>query len=92
MDVHRPKNGMYMLDDPVSCEKFRCRDCQVILDRAREALRMVTTGKFNDALNAFRSVLQAIPISVANDANEERQLTEMIDTCREYVNFTRLQV
>lgn len=65
---------------------------QVILDRAREALRMVTTGKFNDALNAFRSVLQAIPISVANDANEERQLTEMIDTCREYVNFTRLQV
>jgi len=53
---------------------------------------MVTTGKFNDALNAFRSVLQAIPISVANDANEERQLTEMIDTCREYVNFTRLQV
>ena len=65
---------------------------QVILDRAREALRMVTSGKFNDALNAFRSVLQAIPISVANDANEERQLTEMIDTCREYVNFTRLQV
>lgn len=65
---------------------------QVILDRAREALRMVTSGKFNDALNAFRSVLQAIPISVANDANEERQLTEMIDTCREYVNFARLQV
>lgn len=61
------------------------------MDRAREALRLVTSGKFNDALNAFRSVLQAIPISVANDANEERQLTEMIDTCREYVNFTRLQ-
>ncbi|CAJ1385836.1 unnamed protein product, partial [Effrenium voratum] len=65
---------------------------QVILDRAREALRMITSGKFNDALAAFRGVLQAIPISVANDANEERQLTEMIDTCREYVNFARLQV
>ncbi|CAJ1360972.1 unnamed protein product, partial [Effrenium voratum] len=43
---------------------------QVILDRAREALRMITSGKFNDALAAFRGVLQAIPISVAGAPSE----------------------
>lgn len=53
---------------------------------------MTSAGKFNDALAAFRSALQSIPISVANDANEERQLTDMIEMCREYVTFARLQV
>ena len=61
----------------------------MILDRAREALRMVTGGKFTDALGAFRAVLQAIPISVAADANEERQRrigrAYRIYTCGRYV-------
>ncbi|CAE7860551.1 unnamed protein product [Symbiodinium microadriaticum] len=65
---------------------------QVILERVKEAHKMTSAGKFNDALAAFRSALQSIPISVANDANEERQLTDMIEMCREYVTFARLQV
>mmetsp|Transcript_66984 Transcript_66984/g.157137 ORF Transcript_66984/g.157137 Transcript_66984/m.157137 type:complete len:1236 (+) Transcript_66984:48-3755(+) len=65
---------------------------QVILERVKEAHKMTSAGKFNDALAAFRTALQSIPISVANDANEERQLTDMIEMCREYVTFARLQV
>jgi len=65
---------------------------QVILERVKEALKLTTGGKFNDALAIFRAALQAIPISVANDGNEEKQLMDLIDTCREYITFARLQV
>ncbi|CAE7034297.1 unnamed protein product, partial [Symbiodinium natans] len=65
---------------------------QVILERVKEAHKMTSAGKFSDALSVFRSALQSIPLSVANDANEERQLTDMIEMCREYVTFARLQV
>eukprot|EP00930_Biecheleria_cincta_P035139 TRINITY_DN241_c0_g1_i1.p1 TRINITY_DN241_c0_g1~~TRINITY_DN241_c0_g1_i1.p1 ORF type:complete len:1243 (-),score=237.00 TRINITY_DN241_c0_g1_i1:360-4049(-) len=64
----------------------------VILERVKEAHKLTTGGKFNDALAIFRSALQSIPISVASDSKEEQQLLEMIDMCREYVNFARLQV
>eukprot|EP00442_Polarella_glacialis_P051178 CAMPEP_0115071268 /NCGR_PEP_ID=MMETSP0227-20121206/13576_1 /TAXON_ID=89957 /ORGANISM="Polarella glacialis, Strain CCMP 1383" /LENGTH=1223 /DNA_ID=CAMNT_0002457877 /DNA_START=52 /DNA_END=3723 /DNA_ORIENTATION=- len=65
---------------------------QVILERVKEAHKLVTAGKFNDALVIFRSALHSIPISVANDSAEEKQLLEMIEMCREYVNFARLEV
>jgi len=63
-----------------------------ILDRVKEAHRLTTQGKFNEVLTIFRSALQAIPLSVANDAREEQQLMEIIDMCREYVNLCRLEV
>mmetsp|Transcript_20482 Transcript_20482/g.45185 ORF Transcript_20482/g.45185 Transcript_20482/m.45185 type:complete len:1235 (-) Transcript_20482:65-3769(-) len=65
---------------------------QTILDRVKEAHKATTGGKFADALTIFRGALQAIPLSVAKDAKEEQQLTEMIEMCREYVNFARLEV
>jgi len=65
---------------------------QVILERVKEAHKLTTAGKFNDALAIFRSALHSIPISTAADVREEQQLTEMIDMCREYVTFARLQV
>lgn len=65
---------------------------EVITERVKKGLRFTQDGKFNDALGVFRSVLQSIPLSVAKDAQEERQLTDMIEMCREYVTFTRLEV
>lgn len=63
-----------------------------ILERVKEAHKLTTQGKFNEVLTIFRSALQAIPLSVANDAREEQQLTEIIEMCREYVNLCRLEV
>lgn len=64
-----------------------------ILERVKEAHRLLTKeGKFNEVLQIFRTVLQSIPLSVANDVREEQQLTEIIDMCREYVNLCRLEV
>jgi len=63
-----------------------------ILDRVREAHKLTTQGKFAEVLVIFRGILQAIPLSAANDAREEQQLTEIIEMCREYVNLCRLGV
>lgn len=65
---------------------------QVILDRVKEAHALTTKGQFKDALAVFRSALQSIPLSVAKDSKEEHQLLELVDMCREYVNFARLEV
>jgi len=65
---------------------------QKILERVKEGHKLTFQGKFTDALTVFRSTLQAITLSVANDQREEQQLLEMIDICREYVNLCRLEV
>jgi len=63
-----------------------------IVDRVKEAQKLTTAGKFGDALAAFRAALQAIPLSVATDAQDEKVLTDMIECCREYINFCRVEV
>merc|ERR1719215_23176 len=65
---------------------------KVIIARVKEAQKLVTGGKFADALAGFQAALQAIPLSVAADATEERNLMDMIDVCREYITFTRMEV
>jgi coatomer protein complex subunit alpha (xenin) len=65
---------------------------KMIVDKVKEGQKLTTQGKFGEALTIFRSALQMIPLSVAADAVEEKNLTEMIDWCREYVNFTRMEV
>jgi len=65
---------------------------KVVIDKVKEGQKLTTQGKFGEALTMFRSALQAIPLSVATDAQEEKNLTEMIEWCREYVNFTRMEV
>lgn len=65
---------------------------QYILEQIKEANKLTTEGKFGGALAGFRQSLQRIPLSVAKDGKEEQQLMEMIDVCREYINFTRMEV
>mmetsp|Transcript_113163 Transcript_113163/g.359656 ORF Transcript_113163/g.359656 Transcript_113163/m.359656 type:complete len:1221 (+) Transcript_113163:191-3853(+) len=65
---------------------------KVIIDKVKEAQKLTTAGKFGEALTWFRSALQIIPLSAAADAAEEKSLLEVIEWCREYVNFARLEV
>merc|ERR1712190_205611 len=64
----------------------------VIFDRVKEGHKLTTQGKFPDALTVFRAALQAIPLCVAKDKEEEQRLLEMIDMCREYVSMCRIEV
>merc|ERR1719503_63378 len=63
-----------------------------IFTRVKECMQLTTAGKFADALAAFRTVLQCIPLPAANDQKEEQQLLDMIGVCREYVNLCRIEV
>jgi len=65
---------------------------ETIMNRVKEALKLTTAGKFAESLTAFRSCLQSIPLSMAADAKEEERLTDMIDMCREYITFCRLEI
>jgi len=65
---------------------------QNVVDQMKEGRGMVTQGNFQGALDVFRSVLQSIPLGIAKDATEEKNLLEMIEICREYINAMRLEV
>ena len=57
---------------------------QNVLDQVKEAHTLTSQGKFKESLAIFKSALQCIPLSVANDSKEEQQLMEMIEVCRDY--------
>jgi coatomer protein complex subunit alpha (xenin) len=65
---------------------------QYVIDQVKEAYQKVSQGAFKESLTIFRSSLQCIPLSFANDAKDEQSLTEMIDVCREYTNAMRLEL
>jgi len=65
---------------------------KAIIEKVKEGQKLTTGAKFADALGIFRSALQAIPLSAATDATDEKNLLDMIECAREYVNFTRLEV
>jgi coatomer protein complex subunit alpha (xenin) len=65
---------------------------QYVLDQVKEANQKTSAGKFQESVVIFRSALQCIALSFANDAKEEQMLMEMIDVCREYVNAMRLEI
>lgn len=65
---------------------------QYVLDQVKEGNQKTGAGAFKEALAIFRSALQCIPLSFANDAQDEQTLTEMIERCREYTNAMRLEL
>jgi coatomer protein complex subunit alpha (xenin) len=67
-------------------------DWQSTLERVKEGYKLFLQGKFAEALQVFRAVLQSIALGVAKDAQEENQFVEMIGILKEYVNGMRLEV
>jgi hypothetical protein len=46
---------------------------------------MVTEGKFTDALTAFQSILQAVPLLVVDSRKEVDDAKQIVGVCKEYV-------
>ncbi|CEM30295.1 unnamed protein product [Vitrella brassicaformis CCMP3155] len=63
-----------------------------LLEMLRDANKLTTQGKFGEALQAFRGVLQTIPLVTATNDEEEAQLNESIEICREYVKAMKIEV
>ncbi|CDJ35265.1 coatomer alpha subunit, putative [Eimeria mitis] len=62
-----------------------------LLTQVREAHKLVTGGKFAEALTAFRKALITLALAVAENQEEEQQLLEMLDICRTYITGMKLE-
>lgn len=64
---------------------------QAMVEGMKEGHKLTTQGKFGEALDRLRMLLQALPLSCAVNSEEEQQLQEMVEMSREYVNMLRLE-
>ncbi|OEH76814.1 coatomer alpha [Cyclospora cayetanensis] len=62
----------------------RVVSCSFMVTLIREAHKLVTGGKFAEALAAFRQALLTLAIAMAESHEEEQQLLEMLEICRNY--------
>ncbi|KAL8435288.1 hypothetical protein Efla_002543 [Eimeria flavescens] len=69
----------------------RIVNCSFVLAQVREAHKLVTAGKFSEALAAFRQALLTLTLAVAENQEEEQQLLEMLEICRTYITGMRLE-
>jgi coatomer protein complex subunit alpha (xenin) len=62
-----------------------------LVNGIRSGYRFFQTGKFNDAKDAFTSVLVDIPLVVTDNRNEANEVKEMLEICREYITAIRIK-
>merc|ERR1712038_1117922 len=62
-----------------------------LLNGIRSGYRFFQGGKFNDAKDAFTSVLVDIPLVVTDNRNEANEVKEMLEICREYITAIRIK-
>merc|ERR1719387_156637 len=65
---------------------------QYLSEQVKKGHAATTQGQFQNSLDIFRAVLQAIPLSLATSMEEEQNLQEIIDICRRYITAMRLEV
>eukprot|EP00201_Polytomella_parva_P004063 CAMPEP_0175079292 /NCGR_PEP_ID=MMETSP0052_2-20121109/24734_1 /TAXON_ID=51329 ORGANISM="Polytomella parva, Strain SAG 63-3" /NCGR_SAMPLE_ID=MMETSP0052_2 /ASSEMBLY_ACC=CAM_ASM_000194 /LENGTH=1320 /DNA_ID=CAMNT_0016349591 /DNA_START=62 /DNA_END=4023 /DNA_ORIENTATION=+ len=58
----------------------------------RAAYRLVTEGKFSDALRMFTRILRTIPFTVVATAKEAADVRELVTICREYHTAIRCEL
>lgn len=62
-----------------------------LVNGIRTGYRLFQSGKFNDAKNAFISVLVDIPLVVSDNRNDANEIKEMLEICREYITAIRIK-
>lgn len=62
-----------------------------LIGGVRSGYRFFQTGKFNDAKEAFVSVLVDIPLVMTESKQEGLEIKEMLEICREYITAIRIK-
>jgi coatomer protein complex subunit alpha (xenin) len=63
-----------------------------VVEAQKDAAKLMTQGKFSDALAAYQTLLQSLVMAVATTPEEERSLQELVITCQQYVLAVQLEV
>lgn len=58
---------------------------QACIDKLSAGYSAVTAGKFTEALDIFRSILQTVPLVVVDNEGEAREIVQLVSIAREYV-------
>jgi len=61
-------------------------------EQLKAAYKLVTEGKFSDALRAFLRMLQVIPLMAVESRKEVDEVKELVGICKEYVIALRCEL
>jgi coatomer protein complex subunit alpha (xenin) len=56
-----------------------------LVQRLQSAYQLTTQGKFQDAVEKFRSILLGVPLLVVDKKQDISEAQQLIDVCREYI-------
>ena len=62
-----------------------------LIEKLKQAYNLFFGGKFGEAKEEFDTILQQIPLTVAETRSESNELKELVEICREYVTAIRLK-
>ena len=61
-------------------------------DKLKVAYKTITEGKFTEALRIFLSILQVIPLVVADASKKVDDVKELLEIAKEYVLVLRIEL
>jgi len=67
-----------------------CYTMRSCVEKLQEAYKLVSSGKFPEALKSFRAVLATIPVLEITTQDQESKLRDLKTICREYITGLRL--
>lgn len=56
-----------------------------VVQRLQAAYQLTTSGKFQEAVEKFRSILLSVPLLVVDNKQEIAEAKQLIEICREYI-------
>ncbi|KAF5397765.1 Coatomer subunit alpha [Paragonimus heterotremus] len=56
-----------------------------LISRLQLAYQLTTKGKFQDAVDRFRTILLSVPLLVVDSLSEESEAKRLISVCKEYI-------
>ncbi|TPP57565.1 Coatomer subunit alpha [Fasciola gigantica] len=56
-----------------------------LLTRLQHAYQLTTKGKFQEAIDRFRTILLSVPLLVVESSAEESEAKSLINVCKEYI-------
>lgn len=65
---------------------------QHAMQLVKMGMKCFQAGRFEDALNAFKSLLVIVPVVVASSKEEEVELRQLVDMAREYIVAVRIEL
>ena len=63
----------------------------LLLDLLQQAYRSFTSAQFVECRSNLDTIIQSIPLVIANNRNETNDLKELLDVCREYITALRVK-